>query len=115
MTKYLIAAGLLAVASSALAEVRFYGEYRNEVGFVDEHYVDNSSINTVSLGAQGKYLYAEVGPAFYDGEYGLALEAGYSIPFADNWEIRGEVETFQLDSFEGEIGSRVETEIRRYF
>jgi hypothetical protein len=106
--------GLLA-SSAASSQVWYYTEYENESYFSDVSYVDNSSINHVRFGAQGDIFYIELGPAENDGEWGSSLEAGYKYNITDHFEVSGEIETVQLDAYEGDIGSRVETRVRYYF
>lgn len=113
--KNILAASLLFAAVPAAAEVQVYTKYENEMLFINEDYVDNSSLNSGRVGLQTTNFYFEVGPAFLDGEVGSSFEAGYVFPFGEHIEVRGEVEGYQIDSFEGDVGSRLETEVRYYF
>jgi len=111
--------GVLAVvaalaSTSALAEVQYYTGYKNTLQFEDFDYVDNTSINDLRVGVQGEHLYLELGPSEFDGEVGSGFEAGYRYRF-NNFEFKGEVEGRQIDSFECDVFSRVETEVRYYF
>ena len=91
--KKIIAASLLFAALPAAAELKFYSKYENEVYFLDQDYVENSALNSARVGMEGDHFYLEAGTVVYDGE----------------------VEGFQVDSFEGDVYSRVETELRYYF
>lgn len=113
--KKIIAASLLFAALPAAAELKFYSKYENEVYFLDQDYVENSALNSARVGMEGDHFYLEAGTVVYDGEVGASYEAGYKFPFWNNFEVRGEVEGFQVDSFEGDVYSRVETELRYYF
>lgn len=116
MIKQAIAGLMLATATSmASAEVWYYTEYKHDMLFEDEHYVNNSARNQMRFGAQGTIFYIELGPAEQAGEWGASLEAGYNYNISNSWEIKGEVETYQFDQNEGLIDSKVETELRYYF
>lgn len=116
MIKQAIAGVLLATAAStASAEIWYYAEYKHDMLFEDEQYVNDSARNQVRFGAQGTIFYIELGPAEQAGDWGTSLEAGYNYNITDRLEIKGEVETYQFDQHEGLIDSKVETELRYYF
>ena len=108
----IVAAGF---AASASADVEYYTGYKNTLQFDDFDYVDNTAINDLRVGVQGKYLYLEIGASEFDGEVGTGFEAGYKYRFTNNIEIKGEVEGRQIDTFEGGVDSRLETEVRYFF
>jgi len=114
ITASLLAASA-AVAAPAVAELQFYGTYENESLFNNETYVHNSAINAARLGVGTERFYLEVGAAENQGEFGTSYEAGYSLPFWERFEFRGEIEGYQLDTFDGDFGTRVETQLRVYF
>ncbi len=108
----IVAAGF---AASASADVEYYTGYKNTLEFNDLDYVDNTAINDLRVGVQGEHLYFEIGAAEFDGEVGTGFEAGYKYRFKNNIEIKGELEGRQVDSFEGDAYSRLETEVRYFF
>ncbi len=113
--KAILAATLALAATAASADVRFYTEYKHDLNFVDEEYVDDSARNNLRFGAQGEVFYLEVGPTERAGNFGTSYEAGYKYRPTTQWEFKGKLEGYQYDSFEGDIGSKLETEVRYYF
>lgn len=101
--------------SDMFHEARYYTEYKNDWIWNDGHYQDNSSRNNLRLGVQFPIFYLEAGPVENDGEFGTSYEVGYKYNFNSDWQIKGKLEGYQLDSFEGNVGSKFETEVRYYF
>ena len=116
MIRQLIAGvSLLTATAVATAEIRYYTEYKHDMNFINEDYVDNSARNNLRFGAQGEVLYLELGPTERSGEFGGSYEVGYKYSFNENWQIKGKLEGFQFDNYEGDVGSKFETEVRYYF
>lgn len=106
---------LVTCAGAATADTRWYTEYKHDMNFIDEEYVQDSARNNLRFGAQGEIFYIEAGPSERAGDFGASLEAGYKWKFADSWELKGKLESFQFDQNEGDVGSKIETELRYYF
>jgi hypothetical protein len=81
----------------------------------DGHYLDNSARNNLRLGVQGEVFYVEAGPVENHGNYGTSYEVGYKYGINESWQIKGKLEGYQFDSWEGDVGSKFETEVRYYF
>lgn len=113
--KLILGTVLLAAAAFATADIRYYTEYKHDLNFIDEEYVDDSARNNLRFGAQGEVFYLELGPTERAGNFGTSYEAGYKYRPTTQWELKGKLEGFQFDSFEGDIGSKLETEVRYYF
>lgn len=116
MIRNLFIASMLMVASvAANADIRWYTEYKHDMLFIDEEYVEDSARNNLRFGGQGEIFYIEAGPSERAGDFGTSLEAGYKWNFAESWQLKGKLESFQFDQNEGDVGSKFETELRYYF
>lgn len=116
MIKQAMAGILLATAAStASAEIWYYTEYKHDMRFEDEHYINNSARNHARFGAQGDIFYVELGPVEQAGDWGGSLETGYKYYFTERLELKGEVESYQFDQNEGIVDTKIETELRYYF
>lgn len=114
MKKFIIAIAL--ISSSAIADQRFYTEYKNDMIFIDNHYLDNSVRNNIRFGVQGDIFYFEAGTTETNHQLGASYEAGYKYKFGlDKVEIKGKLEGYQFDNYEGSTSSKFETEVRYYF
>lgn len=106
----------LATSFSVNADQRFYTEYKNDMVFIDNHYLDNSARNNIRFGVQGDIFYFEAGTTEMNSEVGASYEAGYKYKFGyDKVEIKGKLEGYQFDNYEGSTSSKFETEVRYYF
>lgn len=115
MLKYVMGAIALSSCTAVIAEPRFYTEYKNDFLLQDQHYIDNSVRNNLRLGIQGDIFYFEAGGTEQDDSYGASFEAGYKWKPTTKWEFKGKAEGFQPDTFEGDVGTKLETEVRYYF
>lgn len=112
MKKLIIA--LTLISTTAIAGPRYYTEYKNNSAFIDDHYIDNSSINSARLGIQGENLYFEAGGSEFDGEFGYSFETGYKFKFQDKYELKGKIEGIDK-AIDSKIPWKSEAEFRYYF
>ena len=105
---------LILVANTAIADVRYYTEFKNDMLVYDTHYVDNTASNNLRFGMQGDVFYAEAGPVYKNHESGTGYELGYKYDYS-RFQFKGKFEGYQFDSFEGKPASKFETEVRYYF
>jgi len=115
MIRNIILGTALMASTAAMAEVRYYSEYKNDFVLRDFDYQDNTMRNNLRFGAQGEIFYVELGPTEWDDTIGASYEVGYKWRPVENWEFKGKAEGYQFDNFEGNVGSKLETEVRYYF
>ena len=118
MTNYrqcLIVAVLVAVPTLVVADVQYYSEYKNTVGFLDTAYKDNSAVNDLRVGAKFTNWYVEIGGAANNDNLGVGGEVGYKFKLSEKWVIKGKAEGRQYDNWSGDSFNKIETEVRYIF
>lgn len=115
MKKLTVLFASILAACSVQAEVRYYTEYKNDVVFLNDNYVDNSARNMIRTGVEGSIFYFEAGPVTHNSDLGASYEVGYKYKLQDKWVFKGKLEGFQYDNYEGDTASKFETEVRYYF
>jgi|TARA_R110001592_G_scaffold51671_1_gene158793 hypothetical protein len=115
MRKLFITAVLVAVPTLTVADVQYYSEYKNTVGFIDTTYKDNSAVNDLRVGAKFTNWYVELGGTTNNNKVGIGGEVGYKFKLTEKWLIKGKAEGRQYDNWSGDSFNKIETEVRYIF